>query len=175
MCCSRLDYSQQLTLLEKIKIFNNFRPITKGSIKRICVRFSLNVGDFCAERTMEWMIRAVFDLLFMMCHLIASVSPYHILLMRHIIARGEGLQEENRRKRKDWRLGRGGGTSNESHLQNRWQKEEDQRDTEILRERQIQISVLAALESVQPDRRNPTFFNLEIVLVLLSQTLRYPP
>lgn len=38
---------------------------------------------------MEQTIRAVFDLLFMMCHLIASISPYRTLLVPHITVQGE--------------------------------------------------------------------------------------
>ena len=45
--------------------------------------------DFYAERMMEWKIKAVFDLLFMMCHLIASISPYHTVLVPHITIEGE--------------------------------------------------------------------------------------
>lgn len=49
---------------------------------------------------MEWTIRAVFDLLFMMCHLIASTSPYHTLLLPHITVQNErGSQEESGRER----------------------------------------------------------------------------
>lgn len=49
---------------------------------------------------MKWMIRAVFDLLFMMCHLIASTFPYRTLLVPHITVQGERGGEVKEQDRK---------------------------------------------------------------------------
>lgn len=52
---------------------------------------------------MAWRIRAVFDLLFMMCHLIASISPYLTVLVPHITVEGERgcTQKEGKKERKN--------------------------------------------------------------------------
>lgn len=65
--------------------------------------------DFYAERMMEWMIRAVFDLLFTLCHLIASISPYHTLLVPHITVHGERGRRKKVEKEKKLEMKGGGG------------------------------------------------------------------
>ena len=138
-----------LSWLVRADINNNteifkINQLLEGVQVWIYVYVSVNGGDFYAERVMEWMIRAVFDLLFTMCHLIASISPYHTLLVPLItVQEWEGSREESKRERRkkkwrvSWRRGRGAGKSHESHLQNRWQKEEDQREKLIPWGRQI--------------------------------------
>lgn len=57
---------------------------------------------FYAEQITDRMIRAVFDLLFTMCHLIASISPYHTLLVPHITTQRErGHREKQLEMKKD--------------------------------------------------------------------------
>lgn len=70
----------------------------------------VSVTFFFNAEMMEWRIRAVFDLLFTMCHLIASISAYHTLLVPHIALKGErGRRKKVEEKDKNWRRRREGG------------------------------------------------------------------
>lgn len=91
-----------------------WRPLTTSSgveceLECVC----LCEGDFFMQSG-RWSrtIRAAFDLLFMMCHLIASISPYRTLLVPLYHSMGwERSQEESRRerwKKTNWRLSWGG-------------------------------------------------------------------
>lgn len=96
-------------------------------------------------------IRAAFDLLFMMCHLIASISPYRTLLVPlYQSTRCEGSQEESRRERwkkpKNWRLSWWGGAGSQKIpwiplIEPMTERRGPERETDTARETGYQVAV----------------------------------